>query len=255
LFYTEATVMTLKIDPILEKYLKSFWLSIGMLILIANAWASGAVLPRGMGIGTPESLATAEQTRADLTFIRLGLGDTGIDDRTKERLAKLLTDSESAVAEIVKSKLAAPADAKKLDQKAVALRDKFDRDIAGILNDGQITDWTQHITIDFIQELIPIGREVLPLSTKDGGPGLNLTDKQLADLLAEEDKKSAAMQEVMDATDATREQKRDAAVEVTFKARQKLREVLTNEQKKKYDDWTLDQIKKMQADQNPTTQP
>ncbi len=61
--------------------------------------------------------------------------------------------------------------------------------------------------------------------------------------------------EVTDATEATREQMRDAAIKVTFQARQKLREVLTAEQKKKYDDWTLDQIKKMQTAQNPATQP
>jgi hypothetical protein len=232
---------------------KTLHLTVIPTFLAAISLASGATLPRGMGIGTPESMATAEQTRADLYFLQLGLEDTAIDLKTKEKLTKLLTDSESEAKDIVKSK--ATAKDNKFDQQAVALRDKLDKDIARIVNDKQISEWSDHVKIDFFQELIPNGREVYPLSVKDGGPGLDLNDKQMAQLLAEEDKKAAAMQDLVSATPETMEEKREKAINVTFKARQKLREVLTAEQKKKYDDWMLEQINKPQQANIPATKP
>jgi hypothetical protein len=214
-------------------------------LMLGTSIGLAADPPQGFAVRKAGPVTDAQQIYADIVFLHNGLSATSIEDSVKIKAEAIVAAAETAAHDLKDAKAKTPADGDKIDKQAVELRRKFDKDIAALLKEEQINDWGQRTKFEFTRELCFPNDKGLLDTVADGGAGLDLTDKQQAELKPFFDAADKAASEVFQSGDADREAKRDAAIKASRALQKKVQTALTPDQLKKYEAWVKTQIKSM----------
>lgn len=195
------------------------------------------VLPRGLGFRIAGQPETPEQLADDLRFVQIAIPEAGLDASVRQKLATAVDDASEKLKPRAKS---APADEVSRKQ-ALEIREQLDREAGPLLSAGDRKRLLERVTIVWSELFLLNNGSVPSHLDSDVEKQLTVTAEQKQAFNRGVAEMEAALEESKDAEPSARR-----AVLNRFRIR--FRNVLSETQRKQWDQIVLDALAKAAAE-------